>query len=140
MARRVNLIRWTITEAAPEFGIDRATLTKRIKEASIECGEDGKYSTKQILAATFGDMDGEKLLLIREQRKSVENENRKFSRDWIPIKDAVRAWSSRVVAAKQAIVGSKLTEAEKRELLNHLAEIREDEYGEASTEEEEPES
>ncbi len=46
-------------QAASEFDIHAATLAKRIKTAGIEPGTDGKWSTVQICAAVFGDMESE---------------------------------------------------------------------------------
>ena len=59
--------RWGLEKAAAEFGINPRTLSKRLKQYSIECGRDKMFSTKQICAAIFGDIDGERLRLTKEQ-------------------------------------------------------------------------
>ena len=73
--RRKGAVRWGLHHAASEFGLAIATLGKRIKALSIEPGSDKKFSTKQICNAVFGDMDGERLRLVREQadEKAIAN-------------------------------------------------------------------
>ena len=65
--RKRNVLRWTLEVSASEFNINPRTLAKRIKVAGIEPGKDRKFSTAQICAAVFGDIDGERLRLIKEQ-------------------------------------------------------------------------
>lgn len=134
---QIRLVRWSLRKAAPEFGINIATLGGRVRERGIIPGDDGLFSTQQILAAIFGSKEEEQIRNIQLDNEQRAVDLAKSKRELIPIQDAVRVWSSRVVAMKQAIVGSKLSDAEKRELLNHLAEIKEEEYGETTTEEEE---
>lgn len=55
-----NPIRWNRLDAAAEFGIDRDTLSRRLRAAGIAPGEDKRFSTKEILAALFGDLEKEK--------------------------------------------------------------------------------
>lgn len=53
-------LRWGITVAAAEFGIDPDTLSKRLRAESIEAGDDGCFGTKQIVTAIAGDLEKEK--------------------------------------------------------------------------------
>lgn len=60
MAKPQKPIRWTLEQAGSEFDIDAQTLGKRLRSESIECGEDGRFGTKQIVAAIAGDLEKEK--------------------------------------------------------------------------------
>jgi len=71
----LQILRWNVSRAASEFGMDRQTVGSRIKGAAIEPGSDGCWTTRQICAAIYGDIHGEKLQLTREQRKKVEMQN-----------------------------------------------------------------
>jgi hypothetical protein len=53
-------IRWTLEQAGAEFDIDPFTLGKRLRAESIECGDDGRFGTKQIVTAIAGDLEKEK--------------------------------------------------------------------------------
>jgi hypothetical protein len=92
-------VRWTVEHAATEFGLDRRTLAKRIREKSIEEGGDGKFSTHAICEAVFGadpriDKD-------REQAKNFRLKNEELQRERIPhdVIDAVDNETFQAIAA-----------------------------------------
>lgn len=120
-------VRWTLHQACSEFDIHSSTLAKRIKTTGIEPGEDGKFSTKQICAAVFGDLDGEKLGKIKAERELLEITLAKERRILIVAADALRAWEGVMVSARQIIKGSSLSEIEKTETLKNLRSIPLDE-------------
>ena len=47
----MKAIRWSIRQAAVEFGLDRATMTHRLRRSGQLPGHDGKYATREIYAA-----------------------------------------------------------------------------------------
>jgi hypothetical protein len=49
-----------LEQAAGEFGLDRKTLRKRIRQAGIEPGQDGKFSIRQMCEVVFGDLTTER--------------------------------------------------------------------------------
>lgn len=46
--------RWTLEHAEREFGPDRSTIAKKLREIDAEPGDDGMYSTRQIFRALGG--------------------------------------------------------------------------------------
>lgn len=68
-------IRWTIRQASVEFGKDRTHLTKRLRQVGEQPGQDGTYSTRQIVSAVFGDIDSKKLEIASEQAEKLKMEN-----------------------------------------------------------------
>src|SRR4051812_24982663 len=77
--RPSKAVRWTVEHAATEFGLDRRTLAKRLRDESIEPGGDGKFSTRDICDALFGmnprDMkDRQHAELLRVQTENAKKE------------------------------------------------------------------
>lgn len=73
--KKYTASRWNVENAASEFDINPRTLSARLRQYSIEPGKDGKFSTKQICSARFGDIDNEKLRLTKEQADEKEMSN-----------------------------------------------------------------
>lgn len=73
--KKYTAARWNIEKASAEFDINPRTLSARLRQYSIEPGKDGKFSTKQICSARFGDIDNEKLRLTKEQADEKEMSN-----------------------------------------------------------------
>jgi hypothetical protein len=69
-------LRWSIDAAAPEFMMSVNTLRKLLNQASVAPGEDGCYSTAQLLSAIYGRMHEEKLRTQEQLTKKYELANR----------------------------------------------------------------
>jgi len=54
-------LRWPVSTAAEEIGIDRATLRRWMRKCQVEPGEDGYLSTAQLLAVVLSPIAREKL-------------------------------------------------------------------------------
>lgn len=123
VGRKVEVIRWTIDRAANEFDIDRATLSKRLKAASIEPGEDGMFGTMQICAAKFTDKD---IADARDKNAAADLKELKLKqqrRELVPRAQVEQDLTARIVEARQAVWNHpELTEEMKRELLANMAE------------------
>ena len=115
-------------QAASEFDIHAATLAKRIKTAGIEPGTDGKWSTVQICAAVFGDMDSEKLRETRHKANLLELEEKEKRRQLVPIDDVGRVWDSVVIALRQAVWNFDAPEETRRQWLGELRDLKPDDY------------
>jgi phage terminase Nu1 subunit (DNA packaging protein) len=124
-------IQWTIDRAASEFGLSPITLKKRLRaldDAEITPG--GKFSTQQICAAIFGDLDGEQLRETRERADKLALANAKTRRDLIELPVVESAWADIVLAARSKFTGlpSKLqsrlglTEAQTKEIEKQIDE------------------
>lgn len=78
-------IQWTLETAAREFGVSRETIKKGLTEAgaSIKKGRGASFTTKQIVAAIFGDIKHERFLKTREERTLLELERKQKEGDLI---------------------------------------------------------
>ena len=111
--RRFEAVRWSVGQAAYEFGLDHRTLTKRLTRSSIEPGDDGRYSTQQITSVVWGDRESEELRKITEDADHMALKNRKepdyeiLVWDNTPREDALQELSDEIFA----IVMPVLTES-----------------------------
>ena len=122
MPRPLTAIRWTLPEAAAEFHIDPKTLAKRVKAQGILPGGDGRYSTLQMCAAKFGNLDGAKLRVANAQAKKLERENAEADRELLPTELVERFLSATFIAVRQAITATHLPEETKSRALKLIAE------------------
>jgi phage terminase Nu1 subunit (DNA packaging protein) len=116
-------IRWTLEQAAGEFGIDRDTLAKRLRAASEESGEDRRYATAQIVVAIYGDLDREKTR--NEAAKADINEmKRDLDRKRLVPTEAVRQTLEDVrVALGQVIEHSPLDRKSKEAIYANIRDL-----------------
>ena len=121
-------VRWTVAAAAVEFGLDDLTLTKRIKTSEIVPGTDGKFSTRQICAAVYGDMDGEKLREVRHRANLLELQEQQLRRELVPVADVQRVWGAIVVAVRQYIWNCNAEETDRRRWLAELVDLKVEDY------------
>ena len=121
-------VRWTVAAAAVEFGLDDLTLTKRIKTSEIVPGTDGKFSTRQICAAVYGDMDGEKLRDVRPRANLLELQEQQLRRELVPVADVQRVWGAVIVAIRQYIWNCNAEEIDRRRWLAELVDLKVEDY------------
>lgn len=121
-------VRWTVAAAAVEFGLDDLTLTKRIKTSEIVPGADGKFSTRQICAAVYGDMDGEKLREVRHRANLLELQEQQLRRELVPVADVQRVWGAVIVAIRQYIWNCNAEEIDRRRWLAELVDLKVEDY------------
>jgi hypothetical protein len=118
---RARFIKWAVETAATEFDINPRTLRKRLKQLDIKPGPGGKYTTKQICAAVFGDIDGERLRLVREQADCQAIENAQARRELINVNELVPRVTAFTSAIRERILSNpKLDENEKDKVLLEL--------------------
>jgi hypothetical protein len=121
MNESMPALRWTIETASREFGPDHKTLRRRLVAADQLPGEDGKYSTAQIVGVIFGDLYRQKLRLVREQADKLADENQ-ARRDDLYEADVIlhQVYPALFSAIRDVIKASKLTENEKADILRDL--------------------
>src|SRR5215469_3549737 len=124
MAGKQKPIRWTVEKASMEFGVHRRTITQRIREAGIETGEDGKYSTRDIADTIYGSLGAERLGKTRAERELLEIELGKERRDLIPSKRVYSLLEDVFVSVKMKILGSSMSEIEQDKLLVELSRLK----------------
>lgn len=121
-----STIRWTVEIAAREFGCDRRTLAKNLARESIEPGEDGKFSTAQIIAVTFGDQDAADLRLTLAQAEQIERKNRVAAGRLVDV-DAVIRFNEQVAAAmRERVLALDIPHTTKEALLGDLQKLDDD--------------
>lgn len=128
MPRTLKSIRWTIELAAAEFGIDRKTLSNRAKGSGILAGDDGKFSTRDICRAVFTNGEAARASLAISQKENFDLRNRKLAGELVDPKQCQQLWDAAMIALRQKISDSKLSDAEKREVLKDLQTIPIDDY------------
>lgn len=106
----------------------RETLSKRLHQQGEQPGADGLYSTRQICAVVFGDREGEKARLAREQADRVALDNDERRRALITVADAKRLASRYVFAARQRILALPLSDEEKNAILTDLRRLGEEDF------------
>lgn len=115
MSKPLKQIRWNVAQAAQEFGINPKTLSMRIKREGIEPARDKCFSTAQICSAVFGDIDGEKLLLTRQQRIKLEIENAETTKTLVDARRIAERVTRKITAVKAAILAAANLEREDKD-------------------------
>ncbi len=101
-----------------EFGMDSRTVGKRLSAAEL-AGET--FNSKQIFAAIYGDMDAERLGLIKAQRISQELENQAELGELVNMSEMAQFIGKFFSAARQRILSNlKLDDDEKDKILKEL--------------------
>jgi hypothetical protein len=115
-------LRWSIDAAAPEFGMGVNTLRKLLNQASVAPGEDGCYSTAQLLSAIYGRMHEEKLKTQEQLTKKYELANR-TAEGALLNRDALMAGFSQLADSLKSVIMSstQMTRTEKEDFLRNLS-------------------
>ncbi len=126
-------IRWTKEQAAENFQVNPRTLSRRMVAAELIPGDDKKYSTPQICAAVFGDIDGEKLRLVKEQADKYALENAERRGLLVRVDVIAQAVNRAIAAAKAAIdSASNLEREDKDKIMQQLGRLWDDAFGVSS--------
>jgi hypothetical protein len=120
---RIASIRLTIETGAAEFEVNPRTLVSRIKAAGILPGDDGRFSIAQIDKAKNGNLEKERTRKMKEDADQAALQNARERRELMDVADFVRRLEPIVVAMKQRIMGSTMTDAEKDGLCKELASL-----------------
>lgn len=104
MAKPIKVLRWTLTMAASEIPtIARETLAKRLKALDIQPGEDGMFSTGQILRAAFGDIESERKRKVTGEADKIELDNAKTKGELVEVVVVKSNWDDVALITKQGI-------------------------------------
>lgn len=131
MSRKVKAIRWTCEAAQSEFGTDAETISKRLRASGVTPGEDGKFSTRQIALAVFGDIDGEKLRLAHHQANLSEMEDKRQKGKLLDAAQVQSVWEQHVVALRTAVWNFDAAEDVRRRWMLELKSVPVAEYQDA---------
>jgi hypothetical protein len=117
--KRSEAIQWTPTLIAREFGMDSRTVGKRL--ASADLNDKKTLNTQEVCRAMFGDIDSEKLRLVREQADKFALDNAASRHELISAKEmqtAVEKCFGALVATVQA--ASNLENEDRAKLIANL--------------------
>jgi len=81
-------MRLTVNRASTELGIDRHTLTTRLKKIGLDPRPGRTFSLREIVRAFVGDHEQEKILETRVRRELLELEKAKADRTLVPLAEA----------------------------------------------------
>ena len=125
MPKTTKPVRWTRTHAAAEFNLDAATLSKRLLAASIAPGEDGRFSTKQIVGAVFGDRAGALTAKAKAEAENWQLRNEVIRKERIPLDDVEAINEQACMAIRHIILASPLPDQAKQDIFAELRGIGE---------------
>lgn len=100
-------MRWSILKAATEFGVSRETVRKGLAAAGVKVVAKRKgdaFTTRQIAAAIFGDLDREKTLETRERRKALERENAEADGKTLTIESVQALYGEALLPVRQRLL------------------------------------
>lgn len=125
MSKPLQQIRWTMEQAAAEFGLNPRTLSARIKQLSIVPGTDSKFSTKEMARAVFGDLEMERIRKTSAEADQIEMENKEARGDLVNVEEFCKDYDRVLLGMKRIIKSSKLPEADQDDILVELASFHE---------------
>lgn len=116
-----NPMRWSMNQAALEFDMDKGAISKRLRALSLECGDDGKFSTAQICAAKYNDLELERARKVREDADGSALDNAKRRKELGEVRLFLHFLAEVGAAIKQHIVASSMTPEEMQDAQDELA-------------------
>jgi hypothetical protein len=122
---KTSSLRWTVSQAASEFGMDRRTVDSRLKAAATVPAPDGTYSTGQIASAIYGDLAGEKLRKLRHEANLAEMKDLQMRGELIFASDVEGVWADAIVQLRKELEGADYIPSKARaQLLKDLLKIK----------------
>lgn len=118
-------LRWTLQQAATEFGNDRTQLERRRRALFIEPGEDGCFSSREIAALIFGDKEAEIIGKLAAERKHIEIKNAQLEAELVPTAAVCQLMEGMFVVIRQKICSSKMPQNLITEILEDLVSMGE---------------
>lgn len=116
-------LRWTLAQAAAEFGLSPKTIAQRVKASGLLPGEDRKFSTTGIHAAICGDYERERIRNISEDADQKALKNARTRQHLVDKEDFLKRLEPIYAAMKQRVMQSGISDAEKDGLLAELAKL-----------------
>lgn len=121
--RPKSSVRWTVELASREFGPNPRTLAKALARESIEPGEDGKYSTADIIAVTFGDQEAAELRLTLAQAEQIERKNRVAAGRLMDVETVIKFNEQVAAAMRERVLALDIPHTTKEALLTDLQKL-----------------
>ena len=116
-------LRWSLDAASFEFAMSATTLRKLSNQASVAPGEDGCYSTTQLLSGVYGRMHEERLKTQRQLTRKYELSNKATEGSLLDRAALMAGFAQLADAMVHRIMASELSRAAKEDLLKDLSSI-----------------
>lgn len=95
---------WTTHSAAPEWGIDRKTLRRRLADAGHDLEKRKEFTTREISEAIYGDEKLERIKGHRLDNERKEIENAEARKQMMNTADAQEIWNAWALPVRQKII------------------------------------
>ena len=125
-------IRWPISTAAREFGRDHKTLSRALTRLEESPGQDGRFSTLQIVAALYGDKAAEDLRKTRLQADQIDMANQERRKELVPTEDVYRFCEGVFIALREKILALPCEQQDKDDMLRDIQKLTYDQVRKAS--------
>lgn len=119
--KKENQVRWNLERAAAEFGTTRKTLSNRLLGTKPDT--DGRFSTKEICGAIYGDLEKAKIRLAEATAGRAELRLAKEKGAVVAIEDVAKAWGNITASVRLRIAETTLSEDEKVVILADLRDL-----------------
>ena len=99
----IKPLEWTPEMASREFSCSATTIIRRLNALGEKPGERGKYTTRQIAAAIYNDIDAAKLRNAQLEGDLLELELREKNGKLVAVADVSRVWRGYMTSVRQII-------------------------------------
>jgi hypothetical protein len=116
-------LRWSLDAASFEFAMSATTLRKLLNQASVAPGEDGCYSTTQLLSGVYGRMHEERLKTQQQLTRKYELANKATEASLLDRAALSAALAQVADAIKARVMSSALSREIKEDILREIASV-----------------
>ena len=124
-------IAWSLNQIAAEFGWARQTVKGRLAQAGAEPSEKDTYTTKQVVAALFGDSDTADMRRKMAEADVAEMERDEKDEKLLPAAAVEAVWQDALGRMKDVIAANVASEDTRRTIFKAMQAIPISEYIEA---------
>jgi hypothetical protein len=114
-------LRWSLAQAAREFDVAKESLRRKLGDTHQEPGADGRFSTKQLTTALYGDLYGARLPTQNEAAEKLRLENAIMRGEVVNRAKLSAAFAQLADALRQCVMNSELDRRAKEDFLRNLA-------------------
>jgi hypothetical protein len=97
-------VKWSINAAAIEFGVDRRTLAKGLRDLDVEITPKAKYHSRDIVRALYGDLDYERTRNERAAANLRELEYKEKQHELVPMSEVQSLYTQAMLPWRQALL------------------------------------
>jgi hypothetical protein len=117
-------LRWSLDAAERETGTSKKTFQTRLRDAEIQPGADGLFSTKQILLGITGsDIRQERLREVKARATNMELRNAEREKLLLPASSVRHVLEQTFLVMQAELLGSDLPIDLRNSLMSHLKDI-----------------